>query len=296
MAFEPTQVSDCMSIAKKFNRGASFATTDESVFAMMTPMLNIMRTQSSSLVTQIETQETISSPLTTEDKILQNQGVAPTASTPNTTNLENIDKSDDQDQGIAQRIAGNFFPGGEGQVPGTGNLVDAEIFGNVFNSKCIPCGPRLNMLGELDFKSGITEYLQYWKQWLLGHYTNLLSMLNIFNGADQLIDLCALIEFLKNFVCVPDLARILSALMAMMLQLSFDFGGIFDLILQLVAPLLQPFLSNFVNMLQQYILLIIRPLECIIDSLQNIIARLDYNVLFQNINSLDKNISIGRRQ
>ena len=68
-------------------------------------------------------------------------------------------------------------------------------------------------LSELDLKADIGGYLNHWKQWLKNHYQNLLSLINIFNGSDRYIDLCALLKFLKDFICIPDLARMLSVLM-----------------------------------------------------------------------------------
>lgn len=296
MAFEQTAVVDCSIITRTFERAAAFAVTEESVFAMMTPILQTTRTQSTGIIGQIENNEALSSPQTSDQKTKDQEGGTAGLGTSNAINLKNLDKADEEDDGFLEDLKGNFFPGSTGQVEGTGNLIDAEVFGNIFNSECIPCGDRLNMLGELDLKSGLNDYLDHWKQWLINHFQNLLGMLNVFNGADRYIDLCALLKFLKDFICVPDLARMLSALMALMSQTSFEFNGIFDLIMSLVAPLTQPFLSNFVDMLQRYILMIIKPIECIIDSIQAIITKLDYNILFQNIDNLDRHVSLGRRQ
>jgi hypothetical protein len=296
MAYAATELADCSTISKAFERGAAYSVTPESVYAMMTPVLNPTRVQSAGIINQIENEEALTAQQTTDQKIEEEQGASPGLAVANAVEVRNMDKADEEDEGFVQSVIGNFVPGDNGEVEGTGNTVDAEIFGNIFNSKCIPCGERLNLLGELNFKTGLTEYLQHWKQWLMNHYQNLLRMLDIFKGVDKYVDLCVLLNYLKTFVCVPDLARMLSALMALMNQSAFEFNGVLDLIMQLVAPLVQPFLSNFVNMLQKYILMVIKPLECIIDSIQGIIAKLDYNVLFRNIDSLDKHVSIGRRQ
>ncbi len=110
----------------------------------------------------------------------------------------------------------------------------------------------------------------------------------MFNNLDKFIDICAFFKFINDFVCIPDLQRILSALMALLSKLNFDFGGLLNLVLGLIAPLLVPFLSGMVNMLTRYILLIIAPLECIIDAIQSMLSKLDYNVLFKNIDNLER--------
>lgn len=275
MAYKPTEIADCSSIAKAFERGAAFSATQESVFAMMTPILSTTRVQSTGITNQLETREALSVPQTSQQKIQEQQGISPGIAKPSTINFNNLDKATDEDEALVENISGNFFPTGT-------TATSANI--KLFNTECIPCDLRLEFLGELEFKVGINTYLDHWREWLTGHLNNLLKMLDIFKGIDGYIDLCALLDFLKDFICVPDLARMLSALMALQLQQSFEFNGVFDLILALAAPILQPFLSNVVDMLLQYILMVTKPLNCIIDSIQQIIAKLDYNVLFQNIN------------
>lgn len=263
------QVADCHTIAKTFERAACYAPTEESVFAMMTPILTNMRANSQAFIDQQDANDSLT------DTNLGSFAVP---------NLKNVDKADEEDEGFFEKIGNNFFPG-------DGDVINP---GGIFNSECIPCGFRLNSMGELisagwnDFGAGVKAIFEQWGVWLMTMIQQIKDLLGIFSGLDKYIDLCALIKFFKEFVCIPDIMRILSALMALMARVSFEFGGLFDLILSLVAPLLTPFLSGIVDQLQQFILMIIKPLECIIDSIQDIIRKLDYNVLFQNIEMLDK--------
>jgi hypothetical protein len=297
MAVPETEIVDCLTIIKHFERCAVHSNTQEATAAMFTPLLSTARSQSSSFSKQLVNDKNLSSkvsaimaPNTAGD--LRSQGIpAPIA------DLKNLDKGNAESDSILTRMRQHIKPD-QGEVRGNGKWVNAESFGNIFNSKCIPCGDRLNMLGELDWKKikgDISNYFKYWKQWLIAHLNNLKNMALALFGGGKYIDICAFIQWLKQFVCVPDIARILSVLMALLGFINFDINGIFDLILQLAAPLLQPILSNFVNLLQQYILLIIKPIECIIESLQAILAKLDYNVLFQNVETLDKHLSFGRK-
>lgn len=324
MTFKPLELQDCQNIAKAFERSASYCVTEESVFAMMSPLLTGIRTQSSSVFKQIEAGDQQSLQKTTKEKIRETQYAANTGTDTSANesgasastqvsplgednsgiNINNIDKSDENDEGFITKVQGNFFPAtapagaypntppGEGIAPG----LPANIAGGIFNSECIPCGERLNMLGELNpakFLDMGKLYIENWINWLTEQLNMLFDLIGLFTNTDNFIDLCALLKWLNDFVCVPDLQRILSVLMALMGRVSLESGGVLDIILGLIGPLLTPILSGFVDLLQSYILLIVRPIECIINSIQDIIRKLDYNVLFENIDTLDRHSSIG---
>lgn len=303
--FKPLELQDCQNIAKTFEKAAAYCVTEESVFAMMTPLLTGIRTQSSSIFKQLEASEHLSNPKSTAEKNRERAGGAssPLGDEESGMNMSNMDKADSEDEGFLTKIKGNFFPAdaapgaypndpGEGIAPG----MPANIAGGIFNSECIPCGERLNMLGELDaskfFDLG-KDYLQNWINWLTQQLQMLMDLVGVFTNTDNFVDLCALLKWMSDFICIPDLQRMLSVLMALMSRMSLEFGGVLDIILGLIGPLLTPILSGFVDLLQSYVLIIVRPIECIIDSIQDIIRKLDYNVLFQNIDSLDKHASIG---
>lgn len=297
MAFAPTELADCLIISKKFERGAIFSATPESAYAMMGPVLDTMRVQSQALITQIDNTSALSVPQGATEKL---SSPSQDATAPNATALlggeatsniaRNIDKADEDDSGFFENLAGNF-----------GLLDENNNFNmnSIFDSNCIPCGLRfdnLDAMGEeiwSGIESGLSEYFRFWEELLKKQWQQLQDMLNLFTNTDPFIDLCAFIKFFTEFMCVPDIARILSVLMALMSRTSFQFSGVFDLILQLVGPLLSPFLGNFVSMIEQYIMMIVRPIECIIDSIQALMAKLDYNVLFTNIDSLNKHVDLG---
>jgi hypothetical protein len=292
-----TDFGDCIMIASRFERAASWAPTEEAVFAVAGLALDGMRTQATAFVNQQESSQALTTTSSAQTSG-GGQALAPNATALSLTgnesqgaNLKNLDKANEEDEGFFQKIATNFYPGG-----------DVNDLGGIFNSECIPCGFRLDHMGNLIAEAfvsplgGLSEYLKLWEQAFTQFLNQIFQLLNLFNGLDQFVDLCALIKFLNDFVCIPDLQRILSALMALMNRTSFEFGGIMGLILQLVGPLLSPFLSNILAELQNYLLMIIRPLECIIDSIQAILAKLDYNILFQNIDSLEKHPPMKRRK
>jgi len=295
MAFPATNLIDCLQIAKKFERGAIYATNEASVFAMLGPVLDTTRIQTTSFVEQLDAEDAISVPQGAQERLSSAQ--SPLGATANILGDEstasvarNIDKADDKDEAFLQTLAGNF-----GLTDDAGNF---NVNG-VFDSECIPCGFRFDNLDALGAEigagvgGGLSAYLQFWQQLLRNQWEQLQAMLQMFTNTDPFIDLCALIKFLTEFMCVPDIARMLSALMALMSKVSFEFGGVFDLILQLIGPLMSSFLSNIVSTIERYVMMVIRPLECIIDSIQALLAKLDYNILFTNIDSLDKQIDMG---
>ena len=299
MAFEATEFSDCMQISKKFERAASWAPTEEATFALAGIALDNMRISATSYLDLEENSSSLSIPQTSQQKIKSTAQTANGLTAAGNVlgdevegvNLRNLDKAD-EDEDFFQRISGNFFPN-------TGNVKD---LGGIFNSECIPCGFRIDHMGHLTAElftsplGGISEFVRTWKEAFREMLRQILDLLNIFNGLNNFVDLCALLKFLNDFVCIPDLQRMLSALMALMNRYSFEFGGVITLIIQLVGPLLTPLLSSFIQTLTNYILMIIKPLECIIDSIQAIIAKLDYNVLFQNIDALDRNPPMKSRK
>jgi hypothetical protein len=154
-------------------------------------------------------------------------------------------------------------------------------------SDCIPCSQRLAFTSELSLNVGVGNILGSMLDVFEGFLTNALSqirsLIDMFKNLDKYGDICALLDFFRDFVCVPDLAKILAILAALMMDLSFELNAIVDLALSLVVPLFLPFLIGLLDSVTKWIWLIVRPIECIIDSIQNILSKLDYNVFFQNI-------------
>lgn len=261
--FPSTELQDCQTIAKTFEKGCNHSLTEESVFAMMTPQLSTMRSTSAA-VSRIASDNLSKSSLNSQT----NEEQATVA----IGNVNSDNKSD------------NFFSSiGDNFVPGTDSL------GGIFNSECIPCGFRINFTEELNIKFAVDSFWDRLEAMLAQMINQIQQLINMFKNLDKYIDLCAFLKFLKDFVCIPDLQKILGLLAAFMMKLALQLDLSFDLVLSLIAPLFMPFFSGLVEQLNKYLLMIIRPINCIIDSIQNILSKLDYNVLFQNF----KNASVS---
>jgi hypothetical protein len=245
-----------------------------------------MRIQSKSYINQADAIETISTPSDSKNENLV------TGNELSSNDFSNMDKADEKSLNFGERLAGNF-----GLLNEEGNFDMTKVF----DSECIPCGLRVDEAGMGAFftelgqgvTSGLSSYLTFWEGLFKKQLQQLVDMLSLFNNTDPYIDLCAFIKFFTEFMCVPDIAKVISVLMALMKKKSFEFSGILDLILQFVGPLLSPFLGNLLGTLEQFIWMVVRPIECIIDSIQAMLAKFDYNILFSNIDALDKHIDFG---
>lgn len=292
-----TATFDHMQITKKFERGAAFSTTEESVFAMLGITLDSMRAQSQAFIDQSNDIQNINKTSPTQ-KTQMNTAAGDDGADyiPDDPDVKNLKNKDDEDANWLERIEGNFTTGGELGAGATFSSREIAIPGTL-DSNCIPCGLRIQLAGQLNLKADMegigTQYLEMWKQAHAKMVEQLEQITKMFDNLDKFVDICAFFKFINDFVCIPDLQALLSALMALLSKIGFEFGGLIDLVLGFIAPLIIPFLSGLVNILTRYVLLIVAPLECIIDAIQNMLNKLDYNVLFKNIESLDRQLNFN---
>lgn len=260
----PTQLQDCQLIVKTYEKGCHASMTEASVFAPFTARLDFIRNFSSTISKQMVSYSDTTSKETVSDKTVNLNVVAGSS----------VSIEPKENENFFTKIGENFFPGG-------------DSIGGFLNSECIPCGLRIKFNEELNLKAGISDIgsymLEVMEAWLNRALSEIRNLIDMFKNLDNYIDICTLLKFFQDFVCIPDLAKILALLAALMMDLSFELNAIVDLALSLVVPLFVPFLTNLLDSLMKYVLLIVRPIECIIDSIQNMLSKLDYNVLFQNI-------------
>jgi hypothetical protein len=154
------------------------------------------------------------------------------------------------------------------------NLDDAL---KVLKDDCIPCDTRIklsieNALSEANINTYLDDVKARIK--MLSHLDKLLGDVDVYR------DICALLEAL-NFMCVPDLQRLVSILMALMLKVNLGLGDMFSLIVSLILPMIMPLLSGVVNILDQFTLLVTSPIDCILDSLLLQMSKLNVGGLTQ---------------
>lgn len=133
---------------------------------------------------------------------------------------------------------------------------------------CIPCGLRIADLAELNpFQDILNELLNY----LQSIYDQLMNYLKMLRSTDIYDALCYLLGFL-NFMCISDLATILALLNFLLLDiinsiaaLSIE-GGLLAL-WGLLSPLFTPFFAGLQGILEQWVKMVLAPIDCIIDSI-----------------------------
>ncbi len=136
---------------------------------------------------------------------------------------------------------------------------------------CIPCLGRIVSSVDLNVGSNLIDSLKAdvsRRLNVLNKISDLLSNVDIYG------DYCQLVGFL-NSMCVPDLQRMLSILAS----LITDFGGglisLNGLLQTLISPFFTPILMSMQSLLDQFVQLVLSPINCIITSIQLNIKKLD---------------------
>lgn len=270
----PLALQDCYTVTRTFERAAAYSTTEESVFALLRPSLTNMRIMA---------------------------GVYEEQARGNAALLENsIDFNPSADQDTtggddALSTNSNLVGLVEGDGPGAKKRQNAVGVIANWLSDCFPCSFTIPSAGDffVKFYSNLKEVGAYYEAWFKHMLDQLAAIANLWNVDSKFREICALIDFFKNFVCLPDLRRIIVILMLLLMRIAFEINGLFDFILALVVPLVLPFLAGIVDTVEKFLLAIVKPIECIIDSIINIVEKLDYNAIFQKGNIRDLAVDVG---
>ena len=283
---EAFKLADCQTIAKTFERRANYCTTEESVFAMMTPLLVGMRTNCNATVKMWNTV------LSDNDSgsLLDNNQTEDKPSEDILTALEPTDKP----------VEKNLETGEVINQPSVTKTIHNAAWARQKSieklKECIPCELGIRKILHYDFRKAITDELK--KAWLynLNYYKTMLAqladLLNFWDYSKNAFDLCAMWKFFSESVCLPDFRRIITILMALLMKMAFELNSFFDMLMMFVAPLILPFLLAIIAPLEQFLLLIVKPIDCIINAIASQIDKLDYSAIF-NMQVPDISISVG---
>lgn len=266
----PFAIHDCYTITRTFERAAAYCTTEESVFAMLRPSLTNIRIMAGS-------QETRS---------LASNAILDGA-------LGMDADGDEETTGDDDSLAINSIVGDLTEDAGGTGATKKKAFVDTFNDwlkDCIPCDFSLPSAGDFFAKLGVDISYSRWFNEMLAQ---LAAIASLWNMDSSFSEICALINFFKNVVCIPDLRRIIVILMLLLMRISFSISGLFDFILSLVAPLIIPFLSGIADTVEKFMLAIVKPIECTIDSIIGMINKLDYSAIFQKANIKSMAVEAG---
>jgi len=288
-------MQDHLLIVKAFERGAHHSPSEDSVFAMMTPMLSNMQSQAQGFIQQADgVQEVLETQSVGESEVdagsWETKSLKSTSKEGYTNNdlpdFLGIDTQkattaydDEKSDPTPDITVGDYLlPGGAEKQEVVGGKTLAEII-----NECVPCRVRLMSPSELweKIQSGVNAQLKM--QW--GAFQAMLeqikSLLNFFSG-DAILDFCNFLAFFSKFICIPDLRRIIAMLMVMMSNVAFELTNVFDLVVQLIGPLMLPFLNVIFGLLQQFMFMIVEPIQCIIESISQFLGKLDYAALYSS--------------
>ena len=130
--------------------------------------------------------------------------------------------------------------------------------------ECIPC---LDRALDMDLLAPLEDFLDSLENDLEDRWNHLSHIATLLESDDIYDDICALIDFF-TFQCIPDLVAILSLLIWLYQSLITSFSLDISLSLwTILGMILGPFFMSMESVIDQYIQMIMAPIDCVIDSL-----------------------------
>jgi hypothetical protein len=268
-----TDLEDCMLIVQTFERGAHSTPSEAAVFASLHSSLENSKAISRSVMKSMDnylTPPAVSSgdTIASTSKFAAEAGVV--VQTPSGQGTDGTSTpTDEMHRGL--EIPGfttmeNTFYTMAGQSAGDAVMTAIR--------DCIPCLLRISSYLELYPHPNIINML---KKHLFDGIANILSVARVLSNVSIWNDFCALLNFL-SFMCIPDLQRLLSLLMALFMLEWPTLDGLVGMLRGLIAPLLMPLLMCLLSLLDLFVLIVRNPLDCIIDSLNEQLNKVWYEI------------------
>ena len=277
-AMDATFYADCEIIIKAFEKSAAFSSDPKSVYALSTTLISKGMANAEAIDKQIGYQFEHSErefkrmsggnePAFLRENISNQDGSQATKS--NTE--QGVSFEGDLRTIAAQPIGMDLEIPQKSKTPAGDWWEEAEIKGWELE-KCIPCAARIagaemaiNDMGER--LQGLGDILE---NNLKGILSQLLGLMEMFKdqGRSSLQGLCDFIDVFQFDMCPSDLMRIITALSASLTKISIDIFGDIGMFLNLAKAILTPILSSVVQLLHNFLQMIIDPIHCIIDAIQ----------------------------
>jgi hypothetical protein len=244
-----TGLQDCSLIAQTFERGAHTIPTEAAVFSTLTRSLQNRKAVANAAIGSMESY--LASPA--------DAAANATSQADQLASGVDMGTSPPNDQGMQSLNIGTLTQATHGDSFGS-KLLDMA-------RNCIPCDLRLMAFLELhpnlDLLGALEKFIQDSLALLLS-LGDLLKDFNIFG------DFCNLLRSL-SMMCIPDLQRIIAALMAMFLLNAASLDGLIGILQGLIAPIFAPILMAITSLLSQFVMLVTNPLQCVIDLINSIL-------------------------
>jgi hypothetical protein len=152
-----------------------------------------------------------------------------------------------------------------------GSAKDRAVEMGKMLTECVPCFDRLLDLdglvpdGDLLEVHGLNVKLRL---------DFLDKIMELFKSPGSLVDICQLLKLLSG-LCPTDLIALLALLTQYLAKINLDFKFNLDFILNLIGPILSPFLNALSQWLDKWVQLILAPVLCITDHINEVIYLLN---------------------
>jgi hypothetical protein len=251
-----TDIQDCSTIANTFERGAHATATEAAVFA--------------TLSRSVQNGKHLA--LTTADSL--------------TAYLRSPQESAQSSVDQAQSFDSEFSQGESTQTEHSLQSLNVgtqqqSTFGSNFGKEllevakeCIPCDLRLLTFLELHPSINLLEELE---AHLLNQLGFLQGVTDLLNNFDSYGGFCELLNLL-SFMCLPDIQRMITTLMAMLILEVPQLDGMIGNLQALIIPLFAPILMAITTLFDQFSLLVTNPLACVLDAINLQLSKLGYEL------------------
>lgn len=266
-----TCLEDCTLICNTFERSAHSDMREEAVFATIARELETTRTFSNSIQKIIASylQTPTSSSMTQQEAITQFESLS--------TGISNVGTKEFDGGQLTDLSIGDT----EISIPDSSFGKDLQDWAR----DCIPCGDRLLSLVEV-FPS--TDFIAALRVDILARIEIINDIIGMLGNFNIYGDYCELMGLL-SFMCIPDLQRLIAILTSL---IAFDIpklDGAIDLIKGLIAPIFMPIIMSITTLLDQFSLVVLSPVDCIIEhinlQLKKLNAELDSNSPLHELSS-----------
>lgn len=141
---------------------------------------------------------------------------------------------------------------------------------------CLPCDMRLEavqLIPDLSFLDELIEMAAKWIDMMGGIAETILG--SSAGGDDVSVNLCITLNMM-NFTCLPDMSALV-AMLSKSLALNVTIPSFtISPISSLSAMIVTPILATIVNLVQAWMNLILKPVDCVLDSLSKLIKKFEF--------------------
>lgn len=244
-----TNIQDCAVIANAFERGAHSVPTEAALFATFTRTIANRKLVATAAVASLS-------------GFLQ----APELSSVDSSNSSATNSaSADGALAVTQENIQSLNLGGTYNTTLSAGMFGKTLMDQLKN--CIPC--QLRLLSFLELHPNF-DLLKAYKDWYNDCLKLFKDLADLLNNIDTYADLCNLMKAL-SFMCIPDLQRIIVALMAQFILMASALDGMIGLLQALLAPLFAPILQAVTALLDMLKQLVTGPLVCVLDMINQTI-------------------------